>query len=341
MLDFLKIPKARAVLDDGTVEDVVLPTALARVDAVAYDPDRHKGKLHCPSCDVKVHFNRGSAVMCGGTMQGQRPHFKTNPGNPHDPSCAYIVTYDDVEHEEVDRTRGYRIHLNLAALSTLFNERARHYQRADGRRIVTDDPRLVGRESLAVQSASDLITRLLKNGDPARIRDSVVVQGKHILPWNQFFIRHSSDGKDNTRFHALTERLLGMNKGARVPVLMEIRADQPAQWNQRGDAGVMDSQKFFWRRNDGGAEFIAPRLYLDPPAHGKMAAETAHLLQAITSEAGAYLVMGFARLHTYQTRTGLLHALNISVSDESQIARVELRNLRKKVAAPALAPKPD
>jgi hypothetical protein len=121
-----------------------------------------------------------------------------------------------------------------------------------------------------------------------------------------------------------------MNKGARVPVLMEIVADQGAQWHQRGDSGVIESQKFFWRRSEAGAEFIAPRLYLDPPAHGKLAVETARALQDMTKERGVYLVLGFARLHTYPTRTGLLHALNISVSDESQLARVNIRDIRKK-----------
>ncbi|WP_435641245.1 hypothetical protein [Micavibrio aeruginosavorus] len=338
MLDFLKIPKARAVLDDGTVEDVVLPTSLARAEAVAYDPDRHKGKLHCPSCDVKLHFNRGSAVMCGGTMQGQRPHFKTNPGHAHDPACVYIVEPHDDHDSDVDRTRGFRIHLNLSALSNLFNERAHHYQRAEGRKLVTHDPRLAGRESLAVQTASDLVTRLLKNGDPARIRDSVVVQGKYVLPWHQFFIRHAPDGKPHVRYHGLVERLQRMNKGARLPVLMEIIADQGAQWHQRGDSGVIDSRKFFWRRSEAGAEFIAPRLYLDPPAHGKLAVETARALQDMTKEQGVYLVLGFARLHTYQTRNGLLHALNISVADESQVARVNIRDIRKKPDPSVLTP---
>lgn len=307
----LHIPEARFVKPDGTTQ-LVQPVlegsgAYLRPGRTFYDASQHKHKLLCPYCNLRVDFNKGSgAIICGTQLEGTRAHFKKAPWQEHEPTCKLPKTAGSSD-SVIDPNAPYRIHLNM-----LLGGRAdlEHpvYERAQGGKVIARDPRLKPeevivpgdspgksktikryKESVPVKSVHDLID-LMRRGDFARLRGALVVHNT-IVPWTDFAILNES------RLKSLMDRL---RNGASHPVLLHVGLSAPAK------GLYAEGQKLFYERDQKGARFIIPRIYMDGP-------RTADSFPA----QGHYLVVGMARAR-FNEKGGACF-LNISIKSPDQV----------------------
>lgn len=281
----------------------------------------HKGRLTCEFCEAAVHHNRGSDMICGG-LPGPRPHFKTNPGQSHGDGCL-LPLRAEIAHgsTEYDLTKGYRIHLNTARHSHLFNRASGLYGRGEGGKIILRNPDLEGREPFAIRDLHDLV-RLMARGEPERLRDSVVIQHDKIVPWNEFLVRYSRNGHAEQRYINLMSRLAA---GQSQPVVLEIETARavPFKYRHHDPVAVQSRQIFVGRDDHGKPTFLIPRIYLDN--------KRSPAVMDAMAKPDRYLVLGHPRLGPAMDRgDSYLRFLNLSVQDHRQVMAVDLSELGQK-----------
>lgn len=332
----LHIPEARFVRPDGTTQ-LVQPVlegsgAYLRPGRAFYDASQHKDKLQCPYCNLRVDFNKGSgAMICGTQLEGTRAHFKKAPRQNHEPTCKLPKTAGSSD-SEIDLNAPYRIHLNML-LGGRTDPEHPVYERAQGGKVVARDPRLQPeevvvpgdttdekkivkkyKESVPVKSVHDLVD-LMRRGDVARLKGALVVHNT-VVPWTDFAILNER------RLKSLMDRL---RNGASHPVLLHVGLYQAAEGR------YAEGQKLFYERDEKGARFIIPRIYMDGPG-------TADSFPT----RGNYLVVGMARMH-FNERGGA-YFLNISIKNPDQVTSYSPADLaaeararaEKRQTAPAL-----
>ncbi len=305
---------------------VQLPGTALRDDNTHYDALTQKGALKCRFCDASVHFHAGSKSICGDNLVGPSAHFHTNRGQQHAADCGWPARMQARAAEsKYNDAKGYKIHLNTTGYPAQFNERAGQvYDRGDDKKIITLDKDLVDRRPRSVADIRDMID-LMKPSDAARLRDSVVVHHDHVLPWDKFFVRYNrKEGGQQGRFIDLVERL-------------RTRKIQPCMMEFNLASGVWPKDLFSRERKgarsapieagyDAGGRrvVIQPTAWLDNPDNT--------LVSRGMSEAGRYLVMGYARLKTVEQPGLVTHYVNISVEDPKQLARLDVASLAPKSA---------
>lgn len=333
----LHIPEARFINPDGTTQ-LVQPVleesgAYLRPGRAFYNASQHKNKLLCPYCDLRVDFNKGSgAIICGTQLGGTRAHFKKAPKQDHEPTCKLPKTAAPSD-SEIDHNAPYRIHLNILMGGKADSEHP-VYERAQGGKVIAHDPRLQPeeviipgntpdqkkvikryKESVSVKSVQDLID-LMRRGEKARLMDSLVVHTT-IVPWMDFAILD-----DKSRMRHLVNRL---KNGASHPVLLHVGLYSAAEGK------YAEGAKLFYERDEQGAHFITPRIYMD-------GLDT----QGSFPTRGNYLVVGMARIKFNEKSRN--HFLNISLKEPAQVEFCNLGDLRAEARVQAakrqMAPTP-
>lgn len=301
----LHIPEARFIEGDGTVRLVQPVSAGERVrpGRVAYDPEKHRMKLMCPYCDVRVDFNKGSGAACGAQVDGARAHFKKARGQEHAADCDLPHVLGDSD-SIVDKHAPYRVHLNMN-LGGRYNVMRPIYERMPNGKVVAHDGRLqpemrlindhglprevkVYKEAVSIREVKDLHD-LMRRGEGERLRGSLVVHNA-VTPWTDFAVLNKK------RLKALMDRLLN---GASHPVMLHVCMEQKPQHHVEG-------AKVFYKRDERGAHFIVPRVFLDGP-------ETRQAFD----KPGNYLVVGIPRVQ-FNERSGAFF-LNMSVKSPAQV----------------------
>lgn len=330
----LHIPEARFVLPDGStqlVQPVLAGTEkYLRPGRVPYDHEKHHLKLLCPYCDVRVDFNNSSGASCGVQIEGPRSYFRKAPKQDHAADCK-LPHFRNASGSLIDKTAPYRVHLNML-LGGRYDPAHPVYERTQGGRIVAHDARLRPEELIVREEGNDAkivkiykesvsirhvrgLHDLIRRGSGERLKNALVVHNA-VDPWQDFAIMNKG------RLAGLMDRLMN---GASHPVLLHVHLNESPR-------AFAEGERVFYKRDEEGARFIVPRLYMDGPG-------TRDAMPA----AGDYLVVGMARA-SFNERSRACF-LNISVKNPDQVmayspaallAEARTRAARQQTASPTV-----
>jgi hypothetical protein len=323
MTDDKDISEARFIKPDGTVK-IVQAGGELRPGNVRYDRHTHEGHLKCLCCDAASRLKSGGASRGGSSAPNTTPpHFAVAR---HKKDCVDYLRHSTPSTQKVDRTRGYRLHLNMSAFSDVFNDRSGVYDISQGGRITINDPDLQGRESFAVNDMKELVA-FMNWADPKRLADTVPIFRNKKLDWGQFFV----DMSDPAAAASLADRAKARKKGEAPPfALLKIETTRSYVGHRWGKVEPLPLDPF-----DGGAtKARRPRdVYLqiwldkqDMPGvtwgfHGK----------------GEYYVLGTVR-HGLEKENGPRKRdwVNVSIQDPRQIQATKfIENAPARGAKPA------
>lgn len=305
--------------DKLVVVQARVPGTELRPGNVYYEAAKHHGGLSCRFCDAAVHHSKGSRTICGDNLVGQSPHFRTNPGVEHSGDCKWPERAKQLENtRHYNPEKGYKIHLNTSGFAAQFNDDAGQvYERDEDRRIVTLNQDLFDREPRSIKALADLM-KLIKEGNYGRLNDSVVVHHDHVLPWRDFMVRYDHGRESGQkRFRALIERI---REHGPQPCMMEFNVASGVTPDLFGHVKAVKSATIDLGTNRNGQfEQIFPRLYVKSRfntlvTHGFM-------------DKGAYLVMGYANLKSYEDERSARHILSMDVTAPEQFAHRDLASL--------------
>ncbi len=313
----LLMPFARFKPDAGDVQYVRPQGHFLQSGQTAYYQALHKNHLECPCCDTQVLHRKAAPVIAGG-HKGRPAFFATFPKRDHEDSCP--LPREDSDNKRYDKSRGYRIHINLPDYSDLFNHEAGPYERDENGRLRLKDQTLASCQPKAVSAIEDVV-KLIRSGDFTRLKDSVVMMADREAPltWNQFLIRLSTNGGMHNRHLALMDRVLSKSY---QPAAVEIEiTDKTWPSRERWKAGSLSAQSkpiFAGRFNDK-PEWLIPRIWLDNRDDTRV--------QFALCDPGHYLVLGIPRVSRFFGQTRFL---DIKVTDHRQVMRVDFDDLIKK-----------
>lgn len=325
----LLIPYAR---DGRNNRKVSLPNHNLQPGGEWYEESVHKGHLLCPDCSAHVHFVPASESKGGGNIPGSRAHFATNPGQKHDEKCFVEqkreLNQSEKAESEVDKSKGFRINLNSFSrtvtadlnLSERFGVASRGPYQRESRiktRIKASEQDLKHLESVSISNVGDMI-EFLKSKDPERIAQSVVIHRDFKLPWRYFMLSYNPQNNDHKKFKLFVSAMRDHGQTLQ-PVLMEIIVDKRHTPESIRVNNCVKSKAIFSQRQEGQPEWIMPRIYMEH-RNGKS--------PYVFLDPGRYLVLGIAKLKTIKERGQLNHYLSISVSDDRQIQRADLPEIR-------------
>lgn len=211
--------KARLITPDGRDATVQLPGMPLEPGARYYVHDPKYGRLCCAYCDTAVHYRSASPSIAGSSFGGRSAHFVTNPEQKHGESCLWELRDPSQSFQEIDPSKGYRIHINTQWYSDLYNNASGVYGRGPGGRIEILNRDLKGREKLVVKTAAQMAD-FVKKGNFPRVADSVVIFRNRLYRWNEFFI-HA--GNDTRRFEDLVSRARSAPKKELPACMMEFK----------------------------------------------------------------------------------------------------------------------
>ena len=193
----------------------------ANTDYLVYDASRDKGRLVCPHClEAALHYCAGSPTKQGDNQRGALPHFRSNELDRHSPDCLSLLPSgeSDADQQDIDFSKGFKIHLNLGKLKRDFHQAA----------IGEDD--LQGREVFSAKKPEDFI-HLMRSAQTDRVQGSVIVYHDLQIPWSDFFVRcPANDNRDgrNPRWAKIAQKLEGRRNGTGIPALFHIKIeDEP------------------------------------------------------------------------------------------------------------------
>lgn len=283
-----------------------------------YAPD-HKGHLLCLHCDAGVHLRDiPEAAIAGSSLKSSVPYYALNRGQKHDRACDF---YTDLKspslRRAVDKTKGYRIHINVQDFNHFTKEEG-SYSRKGAITTINDEDH-VDRERLVVRYVNDLVD-MLRTKDAARIRDSVVTFNNESLPWEKFFIRYNHKGNDQPRFIDLLGRLQKAGEGAQIFCLMEMQVAKPRLGAYGEKRNSVTSKPIPYLKNEDGTNSdIIPSAFIDfDAAHGNA------FVSMEFSQGHHYLALGLVSLR--QSDDGA-YFINMRIADSGQVAPVNIENL--------------
>jgi hypothetical protein len=209
-----------------------LPQHKGRSPLPAFDPANDRGKGLCPDkrCGAHLTFYREMEAVAGGA-DGYAAHFKLKAGDHHMSACPYEAPPQDedtppTDPSKVDPDKGYRIHYNLAGITNQFQRASGPViTRRDDGHFEIHDADIADRERLSARTAGEFGV-IMRNRDPARLRDSAIVHGQGVFPWPEFFVRTGQIGQHRSfkRWIGLAERLMD---GERQPLLFAFDFAKP------------------------------------------------------------------------------------------------------------------
>lgn len=193
----------------------------ANTDYLVYDASRDKGRLVCPHClEAALHYCAGSPTKQGDNQRGALPHFRSNELDRHSPDCLSLLPSgeSDADQEEIDPSKGFKIHLNLGRSKGAF------------RRAAIGEGDLQGRQTFPAKKPEDFI-HLMRSAQTDRVRDSVIVYHDFQIPWSEFFVRRTANDNRNktaVRWTRLAGELEGAKEGTEIRRLFHIKIeDEP------------------------------------------------------------------------------------------------------------------
>ncbi len=186
----------------------------------SYDHAIHSGRLRCLGCDAEVHFNQGTKSTCGDNGDPVSPHFHTNRYQKHiheESGCVYASSYSTREDKQIiDKTKGYRINLNLGLIDK-FNASSRYYKLLpDGRMAAVDE--IASMETIGFGGPQDFAEKI-KGRDAGRLRRSLVIHKDIAMPWPSFFLNPDSKADEVSVLLNYLEK-----HGKDTPVLYRVRS---------------------------------------------------------------------------------------------------------------------
>ena len=304
------IPEARFVRASGREIFIVPPgTSIEPQDINTTDhyyAPEHKGHLKCPHCEADVRFREGSVSVRGSSEAGRRAHFALFPGGFHDKGCALENNPAYRRPLIIDRTKGFRIHINTSDYSDVFNDKSGVY---DGAAL---PPELREREPVSIKSANDLV-KLLERGEFDRIQDSIVIFRNKSLPWNDFFIR-TEEG--NPRVAALVDRLEAGEGETFCAMVLSAKQGRFFSFHQR----ELKFDRLPILRQDNMYEVVIPQVRI-PNDHNT-------LLNASFSKAGSYLVLAVPTSKPYDAHNERRHYLTLRLDSRDMATPFDPRKTR-------------
>lgn len=302
--------KARFLDPYGEPRDVQVPKMKLGDGATYYSHQYHKGHLCCAYCAARVHYNKGSVSTQGNTSPGIRPHFATNPDEKHEDACLWKFREPSQSVEDIDPTKGYRIHLNTLEYSDLFNVPSGVYE--NGKIL---DPDMHGRERLVVKGIHDLVT-LLEKGEWDRINDSVIIHRNEKFMWDDFCIH---DGKWR-RIFSLLERQKERPKDSPPMCLMQIKTDNVHAFRGYGKQEVPSRPVLMYERDERGK-----KQEIRTTVHIKNRDNT-HVMGAFTHP-GSYFVLAPVKYNLFEGDYKTIHYFNIDVTNIEQVTEANIENI--------------
>lgn len=314
------IPFARHA-ETGQV--IRLPSDRLREGDAHYDHAAHKGKLKCPCCDARVHFNKGNPLSGGGNLEGQSEHFHTNPKQHHEDACRVAIeklAREDRERDVIDPAKGFVINLNM--LGNFSRAAGRFYERrSDGYMHRTEEfkKRTEGMERIAIRSVSDFV-EFLRTKSVARISNSIIVSGSYLSPWQKFCISNKERTIDLIR--SLRE---GRNKPCLIPVDICGELQLSLEFGKSTDKkNQIKSALIDIGRDVKGRQW-----------HAQIIINTDRALSHLFMNTGKYLVAGkvqredFPASHPNNKSRDNIIFLNISIDDPTQVMRTDIMEIAR------------
>jgi hypothetical protein len=326
----LLIPYAR---DSRTLNIVRLPRDVLRHPTDAhYEEGVHKGHLQCPDCDARIHFREAVPSRGGDNLSGAQAHFHTNPGQKHKDGCGILQAQLDREasaRDPVNKNLGFVFNLNTFDRKPMYRDVFsritdggiyRRESRVKVRIPAPYDQDLKGMERVAVDSVED-IAQVLRTADIERVRKSLIMHREHIIRWDDFCIFRDpkQNGPEDTLNLRMKKFVQSLKRGQAVPCLIEIetrKGQLPKDFFQQ--MKVQGVSTFLERSDSGIKHFAQPVLELDSQ------------LNYHFTEAGKYLILGYARVHRFASKDGRessMTFINIRVDDPRQVMRGSLLDL--------------
>ncbi len=208
----------------------------ANTDYFVYDASRDKGRLVCPHClEAEFHYCAGSPTKQGDNRRGALPHFRSNELARHSPDCLSLLPSGegDADQEEIDPSKGFKIHLNLGISKEEFC------------RAAMGENDLKGRKTFPAKKPEDFI-RLMCSAQIQRVQESIIIHHDFRIPWSDFFIRSpANDNRDgrNPRWAKIAQKLEGRRNGTGIPALFHIKIEDAPRLMIDGQGGG-DRQRY-------------------------------------------------------------------------------------------------
>lgn len=218
---------------------------------------------------------------------------------------------------------GYRILINTAEYSPVFNQKSGVYDVSEHGRMT--DPAIPRKlKNKSVYSVKDIVD-LIRFGDTKLLANSVVVFQNNEISWQQFCIRMGTPSRQLD----LVKRLQARKAGQEPPfALLEIRTtgrhDPSPDWQttdpkKRGRVPRAPVDAIEIKDDNGKKVTIRYDVYIDEQRNQ----HTKHAILA----AGSYFVLAEVRHKQHESAKGITHYLSMTVTDKDQIMPVNIENL--------------
>lgn len=242
--EFKDISEARLIKPNG--QEIIVQTGGPLRPGNVYYNTHMEGDLKCLCCDATSRHKGGQRSRGGSSGTGQHAHFAVTR---HQKDCVDYLRHADAKTQTIDRTKGYRLHLNTMDFSSVYNKRSGAYDVSQNGRITISDPDLKDRESFAVNDLKELI-KFLNWADPKRLKDTVVIFKNKKLDLDEVLV----DMSDPYQVAALADRAHARRKGE-VPPFALLKLDlkrgfTQAKWGKSDpvplepfDAGVTKANR--------------------------------------------------------------------------------------------------
>lgn len=251
-----------------------------------------------------------SGVGAGGYLSPEKPARKTKPEDA-----------PETPRKKREPFTGYRILINTADYSPVFNQKSGVYEVSEHGRLT--DPAIPHKlKNVSVRGVKDIVD-LIRFGDTNLLANSVVIFQNNQISWKQFCIRMGTP----TRQLELLERLQRRRPGQEPAfALVEIRTagrhDPTPDWHtddpkKRGKVPRVPVEPIEIKTDDDGKKVtIRYDVYIDEQRADKHAKYSIY-------EAGSYFVLAEVR----HKQHGSMHYLSLKVTDKDQIMQVNIENL--------------
>lgn len=236
------------------------------------------------------------------------------------------------EPDELEKIRakpepftGYRILINTADYSPTFNQNSGVYDVSEYGRLTSPDvPRKL--KNVTVRSIKDIVD-LMRFGNREFLEKSVVIFQNNEIGWEQFCIRMDTPSTQLKLLKRLQQHSAGTEPVfALVEIHVKGRHDPTPVWNKKDPnkrrkvPPVPLDPITIKTEEEGKKVTIQYSVYIDDQRADKNAKYSIY-------EAGSYFVLAEVRYNPPRSEYGGVHYLNLKVTHEDQIMRVNIENI--------------
>lgn len=309
--------------------------------------------LVCPHCkQAGLTFSFGSQnpdgsvrKIAGSRFKGQVAHLKTLPDAEHASGC--IGTVFESEGQEIDDEKGWRIHLNLGTIPQYNPKNSQLVRRLPNGRIITLDNDLKNREPWDLSNPEKIIS-LIRSKQVSRLKDSVVVYGDTKIPWDEFYVPHTTDADFTANLTKIIQNLYtkssSRSRATTHPILMVLDFKGASFSSTADEHGNQRNYLFSRTRpiNLDGVEGFKNGIVIVP----EMKVKNEHLFEMMRQlqiSRGKLLVIAESPvLYKRDGKTNVFH-LAFSLTDPNMIHQVDIEDgimtsVKREVPSPRNAP---